>query len=105
MEMETRVRDEVTKQMSLPPRSKVEYEMVSTACDILQRSFTGIYLPNRTLFPEQATIRYPDFNPDKIRQIIAVVNIPAIVSGRRMVLSHPICDGDCICGTILRRKQ
>ncbi len=47
-------------------------------------------------YPDAATIEYPDFNPCRPQQVIAVVSIPYIMGCKERTYTHCIMDGDKI---------
>jgi len=67
----------------------IESEMIKTATRNLQKS-------GRILYPEQASVQFPEFDPCRAVQPIAVVQMPAIINCKEVILSHSICDGDSI---------
>lgn len=50
------------------------------------------------IFPEKAKVTFPDFDPCRAVNIIAIVSIPAIINMKETVLTHIIKDGDKIYG-------
>ncbi len=74
----------------------IEAEMIRTAVYHLQYGTGTNPKAHRILYPEDATVEFPEFNPERAAQVIAFVSIPAIIHGSERVLTHAIYDGDTI---------
>ena len=48
------------------------------------------------LFPEQAQVSYPDFDPCRANPPVAIVHMPAIINTKEVVLTHCIHEDDQI---------
>ena len=77
--------------MKTKTSTQLEAAMVRTAKIILH---DRRWKRNRVLFPEQAQVEYPDFDPCRAQQIIAIVTIPAIVNMKNAILSVSFHEDD-----------
>jgi len=65
-----------------------EQEFIKTAA-----THFGIYNKGAMLFPEEAIVTFPAFDPCKAVQVVARVDIPAIINMGTRILTHCILDG------------
>ena len=72
---------------------KKEKNMKST---IIKTAVFNLQNINNVLFPEEARIKYRNFDPCKAVQVIATVSMPAIINMKQVTLKHHICEGDKI---------
>ena len=58
-------------------------------------AFRELNKRSRVLAPAaEAQVTFPEFDPCRAVEVIAVVKWPAIVNMREVTFSHVICDGD-----------
>jgi hypothetical protein len=75
-------------------RTAEDTQLINHAVKQLQYSNSAA--TRRILFPEEATVTYPEFNPFSSAQIIAIVHIPGIINGKEHLFQYHITDGERI---------
>jgi hypothetical protein len=59
-----------------------------------QLQYANSAATRRILFPEEATVSYPDFNPFKAVQVVAIVHIPGIINMKEHLFQYHIMDNE-----------
>ena len=72
-------------------QGQIEQRMIEVARGAIQSRDR-----RRILYPELATVEYPDFDPCRASQPVAIVHMPAIVNCVERTFVHMIEDGDRI---------